>query len=276
MYWCYEDLQMYYETVGDGVPVLMLHGYYVDHHIMTGCLEPVLEQEECRGYKRIYLDLPGMGKTKSVFWIKNADTLSEVLVRFVHEVIGAQPFILAGESYGGYLARGIIKACSAQICGSLFICPCIIPDYEKRDLPKFQVMEREDMQEYAPEKDYNDYAESMVVQTPKTWQRYETEVMAGVNVADSMFLQEYQRNGYAFSCDVDQVEETYHFPTVFFAGRQDDCVGFKDACGILRNYENSSFLVLNAAGHNLQIDQEEIFQDYAKRFFIKIKSSVCK
>ena len=25
MYWCYEDLQMYYETVGDGVPVLMLH-----------------------------------------------------------------------------------------------------------------------------------------------------------------------------------------------------------------------------------------------------------
>ena len=67
MYWCYEDLQMYYETVGEGVPVLMLHGYYVDHHIMTGCLEPVLEQAECAGYKRIYLDLPGMGKTKSVF-----------------------------------------------------------------------------------------------------------------------------------------------------------------------------------------------------------------
>ncbi len=276
MYWCYEDLQMYYETAGDGIPVLMLHGYYVDHHIMSGCLEPVLDQEECSGYKRIYLDLPGMGKTKGVSWIKNADILVDVLVHFVQDVIGIQQFVLASESYGGYLARGIIRACSSQIFGSLFICPCIIPDYESRILPEFQVMERADMQEYAPEKDYNDYAESMVVQTPKTWQRYETEVMTGVNVADSMFLQEFQQNGYAFSYEVDQTQEPYRFPAIFFAGRQDDCVGYRDACGILQNYENSSFLVLNQAGHNLQIDQEDVFLYHAKRFFAAMKTPACK
>ena len=70
------DIPIYYEEYGEGRPVLCIHGYSVDHHLMTGCLEPVFTQMS--GYRRIYLDLPGMGKTPAASWIQNADDMLEI------------------------------------------------------------------------------------------------------------------------------------------------------------------------------------------------------
>ncbi len=47
---------------GSGSPVLMIHGWSPDHRLMTGCMEPVFEAL-VRPWKRIYFDLPGMGRT---------------------------------------------------------------------------------------------------------------------------------------------------------------------------------------------------------------------
>ena len=57
-------IPVYYEEYGTGKPVLSIHGWPVDHHIMSGCMEPVFNKMQ--RYRRIYLDLPGMGKTPNV------------------------------------------------------------------------------------------------------------------------------------------------------------------------------------------------------------------
>lgn len=46
---------------GTGRPVLVLHGAGVDHREAEACFEPVLEGVS--GLRRIYPDLPGMGRT---------------------------------------------------------------------------------------------------------------------------------------------------------------------------------------------------------------------
>jgi pimeloyl-ACP methyl ester carboxylesterase len=56
-------VNVYYEVVGAGIPVLMLHGYGIDHSVMAGCMEPVFQGRP--GYRRIYIDLPGMGRSKA-------------------------------------------------------------------------------------------------------------------------------------------------------------------------------------------------------------------
>jgi pimeloyl-ACP methyl ester carboxylesterase len=58
-----KDICLNYEIIGAGNPIIMLHGYYVDHRLMSGCMEPVFRDK--KGYKRIYLDLPGMGESES-------------------------------------------------------------------------------------------------------------------------------------------------------------------------------------------------------------------
>lgn len=94
-----------YKICGEGRPILMLHGYYPDHRLMKGCMEPIFAHRS--GWQRIYLDLPGMGKTKGESWIKNSDDILKIVVNFVENVIPNQHFSIVGESYGGYLAQGL-------------------------------------------------------------------------------------------------------------------------------------------------------------------------
>jgi pimeloyl-ACP methyl ester carboxylesterase len=96
-------------------------------------MEPILERRD--GWKRICPDLPGMGKTPSREWITNSDQMLDVVMAFIDKVIPDQHFVLAGESYGGYLARGIIQRKSELVDGLLLICPMVIANSTDRILP---------------------------------------------------------------------------------------------------------------------------------------------
>lgn len=52
-------------------------------------------------FRRIYLDLPGMGKSGAGDWIKNADVMLEVVKEFIRQVIKEESFLMVGLSYGG-------------------------------------------------------------------------------------------------------------------------------------------------------------------------------
>ena len=88
-----EKLTIYYEIHGEGYPILMLHGFEVDHRVLKGCMEPIFENEP--KYKRIYFDLPGMGKTAGERWIQNSDQILDIVLKFVDKIIPNQKFIIA-------------------------------------------------------------------------------------------------------------------------------------------------------------------------------------
>ena len=87
---------VHYETFGEGKPIIMLHGWYLDHRSMAADIEPVFKTRS--GWKRIYLDLPGMGKTPGMAWIANNDHMLEIVQGFIDKVIPGQRFAVAGYS----------------------------------------------------------------------------------------------------------------------------------------------------------------------------------
>ena len=99
----------------------------------------------------------------------------------------------------------------------------------------------------------------MVIQNKKTWERYQNEILSGIKNANMDRIRAFRNNGYLFSFDVDKISHLYQFPSLFFAGKQDNRVGYVDIWNIIKNFENSSFFLLNNAGHYLQIDQEDWF-----------------
>lgn len=127
-------LTVHYVSIGEGFPILMLHGYKVDHRVMTGCMEPVFQ--ETPGFRRVYIDLPGMGQTKRADWIKNADAMLDLILEFIERVMPGERLLVAGESYGGYLARGLVRKLGSRVAGLLLICPVIHPALEDRTLPE--------------------------------------------------------------------------------------------------------------------------------------------
>jgi len=78
--------------------VLVLHGAGVDHREPEACFEPVLEH--FGGLRRIYPDLPGMGRTIAPETLRSADDVLETLLDFADEVTGGSAYLLIGHSAG--------------------------------------------------------------------------------------------------------------------------------------------------------------------------------
>ncbi|GCE13557.1 alpha/beta fold hydrolase [Tengunoibacter tsumagoiensis] len=251
------DTPVYYETYGNGIPLLSLHGYFVDHHLMTGCMEPLFVQRT--GWQRIYLDLPGMGKTPGTEQINSSEDVLELVLDFIDAVIPNQPFALAGESYGGLISRGVLQRRFQQLVGMALICPVITADYQQRDLPPHTTIV-EDPQLLASLSPTNaaEFGPMVVVQDTYNWERFRDEILTGVHIANYAFLDKLQKQG-GFSFNVDQLEQPFPRPVILFTGRQDSIVGYRDAWNVLENYSRGTFAVLDRAGHNAQIEQSQLF-----------------
>jgi len=257
---CYIDgAPLFYKEYGEGIPILCLHGFTVDHRIMAGCLEPIFNT--LKGYRRIYPDLPGMGKSLAPESLKNADDMLEVVKKFINSVIGDEKFLLVGESYGGYLSIGLALYLEQQIEGMFFLCPCIIADRKERELPRKKVFDYDsDFHELNKNnKNYKDFEETAVIASEETFERYTSEVLPGLQVADTLFTGKYQKEGYSFSF-ADKISNiVFHKPACFILGRQDDSVGYMDALKLIHNFSRATFIAADNAGHNLQIERSDLF-----------------
>ncbi|MFJ7733422.1 alpha/beta fold hydrolase [Lysinibacillus sp. NPDC097231] len=247
---------IYYEVIGTGTPIVMLHGYSPDHRLMKGCMEPVFVERE--GWKRIYIDLPGMGKTTDYETIHNSDEMLEAVIELIHSLIPNEPYLLIGESYGGYLVRGIMREYHEKILGAAFICPLIIPEKQHRTVSGQHsiVMSDDEFLSTLTKQELEDFSSHQVVLDEYNWNRYSTEVLAGCTIANHEFLEKVQTN-YGFSFAVDEI--TFDKPSIFLLGKQDSIVGYQDAFDILDKFPRATFTILDKAGHNLQIEQANLF-----------------
>jgi pimeloyl-ACP methyl ester carboxylesterase len=265
-----KDISINYEIIGQGKPIVMIHGYYSDYRVMAGCMEPIFDVNE--RYKRIYINLPGMGKSDSAEWINSSDIILQIVIEFIEKIIPNENFIIAGNSYGAYISIGVVDKMPNRIDGALLICPLTVPDYKKRNLPKHVVLEKDHtlLSKLKPE-EVEDFNASFVIQSEKIYNRYKNEVLSGVEIAESEFLQGIMKNGYGFHFAVDQLNMKIYKPTLILLGREDDCVGYKDTLNILENFPRATLSILDGAGHNLQIEQEELFNSLVKEWLSRIK-----
>ena len=253
-----DELKIYYETYGDGMPVLMIHGRGVDHNIMTGCMEPIFKGRP--GWKRIYLDLPGMGRTRAGDRLKNSDDMLRTIIRFCEEIIPDRNFSVAGESYGGYLARGLVHDIPEHLDGVLLICPAIIADWVERDLPPHRVFIRDAQLLASIEpSERKMFGHFIAVQDKRRWERFQLDILPGIKTKDTVFIERLKKEGYRFSFDVDKLERPFDKPSLMLAGRQDTSVGYADLLKIIENYSRGTFAILDRAGHGLQLEQEVVF-----------------
>src|SRR4051795_3033696 len=107
------DVPIHYVEYGDGIPIMVLHGVGVDHREMVAAIEPVFR--DISGYRRIYLDQPGMGRTPAPGTLNSSDDVLDVMLRFVDGVVGDRRFLVIDHSGGGYFARAIANRCRGQV-----------------------------------------------------------------------------------------------------------------------------------------------------------------
>jgi len=261
-------MAMNHVEVGTGTPVLALHGWTPDHRLMLGCLEPVFTRRP--GYRRLYPDLPGMGKSPAGTVASSDDMLAAVR-EFVATTIGDEPFLLVGESYGGYLARGLTRALGSQVLGLALICPIgLSVEHAERTVPPRQVLRRDPaLIESLDPALATEFTEIAVVESPETLRRFTEEILPGLTVADTDAMARI-RERWLLSADPEG-GDPFPRPALILTGRQDDVTGYADQYRLLPHYPRATFAVLDVAGHNLQFEQPTLFDALVDEWLDRVK-----
>ncbi len=244
---------MYSVVRGDGTLLLFLHGFCVDHRIFLP-LDPVFEAQD--RWRRVYVDLPGMGQTPAGSDIDSSDAVGDAVVSFIRENFADEPFAVVGNSFGGMLAHRVVADFGDQVMGLALLCPAIIADHALRDVPDFVVLEEEaGLIESLDPADAAEYAPMAVIRTTENWERFRTAVLPGLRDFDPDATARISAR-YALSAALEAVP--FDGPTTIITGRQDQVVGYSDAFRMLEHYPRTTFTVLDRAGHNAHLDQPEL------------------
>lgn len=254
--------KLYYEVIGDGIPTVILHGWGVDHRLMSGCLEPVFETATGQ-FKRIYIDLPGMGRSIPGEDIHDSRDILRVIYGLLDDIIPNQSFILMGESYGGLLSRGILYDKMPMVKGLLLLCPLIIPGYRKGTVVPYETIDSDpSFLKTLSKEDQDSFSYLNVRLTKEVWTRFKEQIQSGILLQDSHFLNEVLDGDFPY--DVDSLPEPYKGPALIITGKQDTEVGFIDQFELQKQYPNGTYIAIAGGGHNVQIEQPEVFSGIVK------------
>ena len=185
---------MYYETEGpkNGIPMLMLHGFGCQLELMRGCMEPAIEAAGLKDKVfRVYVDLPGHGRSNDApLSLASSDAILEKTLAVMDEIAPAGEFAVVGQSYGGYIALGMMAACPERLLGSALICPLAVDRLEDRRTEQSgAIVEDNAFLSTLSDAERESFLQNAVRADRNTWVRFRDEEAPGFANANPAFLE---------------------------------------------------------------------------------------
>ncbi|MCJ1334243.1 hypothetical protein MMC10_010951 [Thelotrema lepadinum] len=259
---------------GSGTPVLIVHGWEMDSSVEALEFEPIFNS--LSGFRRIYVDLPGMGSTPAGN-IQNLDDIQLRLNHFVDTVISTSKFLVIGTSCGGYHARALASKYRKQVDGLLLRVPLVEPDNRKRDLDEFQTLVPNAGVMAGLSPSDRDLLGDVPIQTPEYISalkaKLNNSILPAERASDTAVLGPIRTDPqrYRLSSQFDAGSEKFTAPTLILCGRHDKVVGYRDGLRLLELYPRSTFIVLDGGTHSWPVVDKDIFEVLVSNWLIRVK-----
>lgn len=266
------DIPIHFEEHGEGRPVVLLHGLSREHRHVEHLYEPIFAARHrgAAGWRRIYPDLPGHGRTPAPGWLESDDQMLEIVVGFVDAVTGGARFAIVGESWGGYLGHGLANRRADRVDGLMLAVPGVHAERSTRDLPPQTVIVRDPTVAAEVQPDEELWLQIAVVQTHEMLAR--SRRPEGTLAVDEAFMERLEPR-YAFSFE-QELTTRIKAPALIVAGRQDSIVGYRDAWPLLEHLPRATFAVLDRAGHALENEQSGLFTALAAEWLDRVEEHI--
>jgi pimeloyl-ACP methyl ester carboxylesterase len=242
--------------LGDGRPVVFLHGNGPDHRDLLVSLDGVFAARP--GYRRFHLDLPGYGRSPGDRSIHGSDGMADVVVELIDALSPDEPVILVGASWGAYLARGVLARRPDRVAGIAMLCPVAIADRSRRDLDPPSHLVTPDRPLTGGEPGLADeFLEGSPVAGWPQWVHFRDQIAPALALVDEAAIERIEA-AYSFIDDVDVGGPPTDIPALIVTGRQDPVVGYRDALRLVDRFARSTFVILDVAGHGLPADRPAV------------------
>jgi pimeloyl-ACP methyl ester carboxylesterase len=239
---------------GAGRPIVALPWFSLDQAVMAAAFEPVFAATA--GWRRIYVDLPGTGASAPVE--PRSDAVLDAVLDTVESVLGNERFLLAGCSYGGYLAAGITRRIPAQVAGLLLVCAGVKIRRADRNLDGVLASEPEPgWLRDIPEELHDHFSHAIGAQTSAVATRVADAFSLNGPINDD-YLTVLQSDGYPLSDEGSPHDFGGHVTIV--TGRRDRIAGYLDQFGTVARYPRGNFIALGDAGHYLPFEEPGCFE----------------
>jgi len=271
---CYlQNITVHYTSIGEGRPILMLHGASLDYRHILNDMEPAFAQR--RGWQRIYLDLPGHGRTPAPASIINQDDVLGVVLNFIDQVIPDQRFTLVGESWGGRLSRAVLAKRYNRVDGMcLIVTPIIRHDDEPE--PVVLVANPELVAEAdALDPRVGEVMRSQPVQIREVLDWWVENSRPAKELWDRDFADRFfTEPNIQLSFDINQLPHPFPGPVLIVMGRQDPIVRYTDVWPIVETYPRATVALLDRAGHLAMVHQRTLFTALVNEWLDRLEEYV--
>ena len=236
------------EVRGEGRPILLIHGWSADRDYMLADLEPIFDEHP--GWRRIYFDLPGHGATPAPEWLSTQDQMLSIVREFIDVVLPEGPFAIAGSSYGGHIALGLVRSIPERLSGAGLLVPAVPAPDGTLDVADAVVLFEDTsiFEDLAPDEEW--MRDTLVVH--ERWMVDEIRVhdMPAYRRADDGFLARLETRLLPSGAAA-RPGPPFDRPSLILTGRQDSTVGYRAAWALLDEFPRATYAVLDMAGHQL-------------------------
>jgi pimeloyl-ACP methyl ester carboxylesterase len=254
------DVDVHFDEIGEGRPLILLHGWEGVGRVNMASVEPHFADRP--GWRRIYPDLPGHGKTALSPSLHAHEDVLDFLLEFIEAVAPGERFCVAGWSWGGCLAMGIVHRWPDRIAGVYLGVPYFTTEVHK---PPHQVIRRDEQFRSALRPDEEWMQNDVVSQSAAlldSARAYQSLLTPQDPAIGSVV-------GVPFSFDPAVLPRPCLAPALIVSGRQDREAGYEVAMDMRANFPRGTFAVLDGAGHFLDAEKPKVvaalFADWLDR-----------
>jgi 3-oxoadipate enol-lactonase len=130
-----KDFDLAFERRGQGTPLVLLHGYPLDHSIWEP-LVPMLEKD----FDLILPDLPGFGESGQTTGSFGMADYAAVIAALL-DSLGVWQTAIAGHSMGGYIALSFVRLYPQRTLGLGLVASQVLADPPEKKAARYQEAE---------------------------------------------------------------------------------------------------------------------------------------
>ncbi|MEU6409190.1 alpha/beta hydrolase [Microbispora sp. NPDC046933] len=261
--------RIWHTSRGHGFPIVMIHGYTVDHRLLLP-LEPAFEERP--GYRRLYLDLPGHGKSPRLPGRTTASSLTDAVCEWIVAALGDEPFAVVGQSFGGQIAREVTARLREQVTGMALLAPVVKWGAQRR-LPEQTILGRDTaFLRGLPDPEREVFGLVMAQLDRERWDAFSEHLLPGWRLHDREAAAELESD-FLLPAAPEEQRQTHRGPHLLVTARQDAVVGWRDQLSLMDHYPHMATAVIDGSGHNPQIETPDTVLGLFVEWLIRLERS---
>ena len=236
-------IQLAYERRGNGTPLVLLHGYPLDHHLWDDVV-PLLENT----FEIIAPDLRGFGDSTTVDSPNTMDDYAADIAGLLDQ-LGLQKAVVVGHSMGGYVALAFARLFPERVSGLGLVSSQVLADPPER---------KEGRYKSAADVSANGIGSVVETMTPKFTSDEKLQAYARAS------MEQQQPAAYigalramAERADSTSLLSSFNFPVVVIHGDSDALIPIDRAREVKAALPQAHLVEISGAGHMPMMEAKE-------------------